>query len=133
LCCLLLSLLVGTVSGCGKQTGSVSGKVTLNGKALPGGYVNFQSEAAGATAKSSAIQPDGGYSVSGLPVGPVKITVQGVAVRKLALPKGMPGGGESPKSDQAEVFVPPQYANAEKSGLTYDVQPGSQEHNIDLK
>jgi hypothetical protein len=29
--------------------------------------------------------------------------------------------------------VPPKYSTAEQSGLTYEVKPGSQTHNIDLQ
>ena len=128
---LVLSLLILTTSGCGKKTGTVSGTVTIQGKKLPGGRVNFLSEGANATVKTSEIKSDGTYSVSGLPVGPTKITVQGVAQRKMALAPGQEGA--PPQSDQATIAVPPQYGNADQSGLTYDVQPGAQEHPIELK
>jgi hypothetical protein len=131
LCCFVLSLLFATASGCGQKTGTVSGKVTYQGKALPGGNVNFLSESSGAVFKTSKIESDGSYSVSGIPVGPAKITVQGVSTRRMATLPGQ--GGEASNSDPKEVIVPPQYGNAEQSGLKYDVKPGSQTHPIDLK
>jgi hypothetical protein len=132
LCCFVLSLLFVTASGCGQKTGTVSGKVTYQGKALPGGNVNFLSEGQGAVFKTSKIESDGSYSVSGIPVGPAKITVQGVSTRRMATVPGQEKGG-APNSDQKEVIVPPQYSNAEQSPLKYDVKPGSQTHPIDLK
>ncbi|MGH7174666.1 MAG: hypothetical protein ACRELF_05725 [Gemmataceae bacterium] len=128
---LAFSLLTLAAGGCGKSSGTVSGKVSYQGKPLPGGYVNFMSESAKGDMKISPIKEDGSYSVSGLPVGSVKISVQGLAKRRLA---DLPGqGGKDEKSQQKEVYVPPQYGNTETSGLTYDVKPGPQPHDIDLK
>jgi hypothetical protein len=128
---LALALLALAVSGCGKSAGSVSGKVFYQGKPLPGGNVNFMSEGPNSTVKTSEIKSDGSYSVSGLPVGPAKITVQGLTARRLAQ---LPGQGEkSDQGEQKEVFVPPQYSNAEKSGLKLDVKGGAQNLDIELK
>jgi len=131
LCVLALSLLVLASGGCGSAAGTVSGKVSYQGKPLPGGYVNFQSEGDKSVLKTSRIKEDGSYSVSGLPLGPAKISVQGLSARRLA---ALPGQGEkNSQPEQKEVFVPPQYGNTEKSGLTYEVKPGSQPHDIELK
>jgi hypothetical protein len=119
------------VVGCGGSTGSVSGKVTYQGKPLPGGYVNFMSQGEQSVTKTSGIKADGSYSVSGLPVGAAKISVQGLSARRLA---DLPGqGGKDEKVQQQEVFVPPQYGNSETSGLKYDVKSGSQSYEIELK
>jgi hypothetical protein len=128
---LAVALLVLAASGCGNRTGTVSGKVFYQGKPLPGGNVNFMSEGPSATVKSSTIQSDGSYSVSGVPVGLAKITVQGLAQRRLAEFKGQ--GGSTEQREQKEIFVPPHYGNAELSGLQFDVKPGSQSHDIELK
>ena len=133
LCC-LVALLALAASGCGKPVGSVSGKVTYQGKALPGGYVNFSCEGETPTVKSSAIQSDGSYSVSGMPVGPAKITVQGVSG-----PQGP--GNKTPAGDagaaamgggRQTVYVPPQYGNTDTSKLEYTVVSGPQTHDIPL-
>jgi hypothetical protein len=70
----LLAVLAG---GCSK-TGTVSGQVTYKGEAVPGGFVNFipQSGTLEGTVFSSAIDANGNYTATGLPVGPVKILVQ---------------------------------------------------------
>lgn len=129
---LAFSLLALAVSGCGSRSGKVSGKVIYQGKPLPGGYVNFMSEDAKSLVKTSKIQSDGGYSVSGLPVGSAKITVQGLTARRLAeVPRQ--GAKVGKARQQKEVLVPPKYSNTEKSRLKYEVKPGSQSHDIELK
>jgi hypothetical protein len=128
---LAFSLVIPTVCGCGKNTGNVSGKVSYQGKPLPGGYVNFMSEGEQSTFKTSQINEDGSYSVSGLSVGPAKISVQGLSARRLA---DLPGQGrKDEKIQQREVYVPPQYGNTDTSGLKYEVKPGSQSYDIELK
>ncbi len=128
---LAFALLVLAAGGCGKSTGTISGKVLYQGKPLPGGYVNFTSEGAIPATKTSSIQEDGSYSVSGMPVGPAKISVQGLAARRLA---ALPGQGEKDSQpQQKEVFVPPQYGNTDTSGLKYEVKSGKQPYDIELK
>jgi len=121
--------------GCGSKTGTISGKVTYQGKPLGGGSVNFLSEGPNPTMKTGGIQKDGSYSVSGVPVGPAKITVQGIHARKLLIPAQLQKeqGKTEVTTDQPEVYVPPQYSNTETSGLRYEVRPGSQTHDIELK
>jgi hypothetical protein len=128
---LSISLLGLAVCGCGKNTGNVSGKISYQGKPLPGGYVNFMSEGEQGNFKTSPIKEDGSYSVSALPVGPAKISIQGLAARRLA---DLPGqGGKVEKIQQKEVFVPDKYGNTDTSGLKYEVKSGSQSHDIELK
>ena len=123
--------------GCGSKKASISGKVTYQGKAITGGFVNFISEGPNATTKTSNIEKDGSYSVTGVPPGPAKITVQGVPPpRKFQAPQAMqnkPGVADAKSDQPEEVFVPPQYSSPDQTDLKYDVQPGSQTHNIDLK
>lgn len=127
-------LLLLAAAGCGKPVGKVSGKVTLQEKPLPGGYVTFLCEGPNAQTLSSPIQPDGGYSISNVPVGKVKITVQGVprpvVPRNPADPKAA-----APTVDvkREEVRVPPRYSTAEQSGLELDVHSGSQPFDIKLQ
>ncbi len=127
----LAAALLLAATGCGKPTGNISGKVTYQGKALTGGYVNYSGEGDASAVKTSVIQEDGSYSVTGMPVGPAKISVQGIPG-----PQG-PGsqsgpGGTAPPGGRKIVYVPPQYSTTEKSGLTYDVVSGSQTHDIPL-
>jgi hypothetical protein len=119
-------------SGCSKPVGNVSGKVTLQGKALPGGYVNFSCEGDTPTVKTSVIQEDGSYAITGMPVGTAKIAVQGVLGPQGPGSKTGGPGGTAPPGGRKTVFVPPQYGNADKSKLTYDVTSGAQTHDIVL-
>jgi hypothetical protein len=88
-------------------TGTVTGKVTYQGKPLVEGTVTFLTRVA---KTSSKIHPDGRYKVSGIPVGPAFIRVES---RGLAVPP----------SDKPGKSMP----------LPYTVRPGAQQHDIDLK
>ncbi len=132
--CIVLPLLLVLASGCGSgKTGTVSGKVLLDGKPVPGGYINFFPSGENSTAKTSPIGEDGSYSVKGVPVGTAKITVQGVAGSVQIPNSNLPKGMEMPVSDRKAVFVPPKYSTTEQSGLSYEVKSGSQDHNVELK
>jgi hypothetical protein len=129
LCCLVAAALALAATGCGKSVGNISGKVTYQDKALTGGYVNFSCEGDAPTVKTSIIKEDGGYSIIGMPVGPAKISVQGIPA-----PQGPGAGGTTPPTGGRKVvYVPPQYSTTENSGLTYTVVSGSQTHDIPLK
>jgi hypothetical protein len=129
---LVLSL---TAFGCGSKTGTISGKVTYQGKAVTGGSVNFLSEGSESIMKTGGIQKDGSYSVSGVPVGPAKITVQGVKARRLLIPTQLQKeqGKAEVTTDQPEIYVPPKYGSADTSDLKYEVKPGKQHYDIELK
>lgn len=127
---------VAIMAGCGSKSGTISGKVTYQGKPVEGGSVNFLSEGPNATMKTGGIQKDGSYSVSGVPVGPAKVTVQGMKARKLLIPAALQkeqGGVKEVKTEQSEVYVPPKYSKTETSDLKYDVKSGKQEHDIELE
>jgi hypothetical protein len=128
---LLSVLLWGT--GCGPKgpKNSVSGKVTLNGKAVTGQVTFIGPDSKEIT---SAINPDGTYMIPDPPAGQAKIVVKGMP--------GMPAGGvpppagksiDAPGATAAEMGVPPpaKYALPD-NGLTFNVTGGKQTHNIEL-
>src|SRR4051812_20209294 len=128
------ALLALALAGCGAPTGDISGKVTLNGKPLPGGFVAFLSSGDNPAAVSGVIQPDGTYSVSRVPVGAVAITIQGVRGPAQGAGPMLPGAKSAPPPEVGKgdpVFVPYKYGNAETSGLTYTVEKGTQTHDIE--
>jgi hypothetical protein len=105
-----LQLLVGgclllLAAGCGGK-GTVTGKVTFEGKALPGGYVSFTPEGGGKGGSSSIDPKDGTYTVANLPTGTYKVSVNPLTVSnpmqqtggKGGMPPGMmrPGMGPPP-------------------------------------
>lgn len=142
------------LGGCGTKVGSVSGKVTYQGKALPSGTVTFL--APNNKVVSSPINSDGTYSAENVPVGKAKITVTTTA--KPPAPKGKKGPGmmmmgevgkEPPKMDPGKmdapsgaksaapdavpaVYIPSKYGSPETSNLTYEVKQGSNENDIKL-
>jgi hypothetical protein len=154
----LLCLAVGC--GGGPGTAHVSGKVLLQGgQPLPGGTITFFPVEGGKDRLpvTATIKPDGTYDASAVPVGKVKISISNAALDpragtpafmqqggflpgmpspdKIGPPKGALKGSEpflkSAKPEGKYVPIDPKYADAEKSGLTYEVRPGDQTHNIE--
>ncbi len=135
LCVLLLALPL--VTGCaGQAKGTVSGKVTYQGKALSSGYVTFTADKG--PPLHADIQSDGSYRLENVPVGPVKIGVQPKASQEAMRAIGMPRGPKDVDKVKAavadrETKLPSKYADPNQSGLTYTVTNGPQQHDIDLK
>lgn len=74
----VFALSVPLAAGCGGK-GKVSGTVTLDGQPLPAGTITFvPSTGPGAAGKIE----DGNYSVTGVPVGKVAVTVETDTVKK---------------------------------------------------
>jgi len=136
--------------GLGSSTGTVTGKVTYKGNVVKGGTVTFVS-APGKPSASVVIQEDGSYEIPSIATGPVKICVDTSGLRPRAKGAGGPPPAKSygpppgsdgpggyrvtPSEDGSKnyVAIPENYADAEKSGLTYTVTGGKQEHNISLQ
>jgi hypothetical protein len=130
-------------AGCGSSSsGTVTGKVTYKGAAVPGGTVSFFG--ADNWTGSAHLGEDGSYSIANVPAGTVRISVETMTARP---PKPPPGAMPKPPTDapvpkgsmydpaaQAKRYVPipPRYADKDQSGLTYDVKPGKQVHDIKL-
>jgi len=95
---------------------SVSGTVTYQGKPLPGGEVMWCTVRDGISiARGGPIRADGTFAVD-TPTGPATIAIQ-VADLKKAQPS-------------RDVDIPAKYADAQKSGLTYEAKEGD---NRDVK
>jgi hypothetical protein len=114
-----LALLGLPAGGCGGETsGTIVGKVAFRGQPVPGGFVDFVSE--GGKVTTGRIQPDGTYTVSGVPVGRAAITVRDLS------------GGLGGAAGTKPLKLPLRYRSAEASGLHYTVNSGRQQHNLDL-
>jgi hypothetical protein len=121
--------------GCGGPfSGSVSGKVTYNGKPLPGGYVTFV-HADGRT-KQVQIQTDGSYSIPDAPGGDVKVAVKTVPPIP-AMPRNpfsQPGEKSEPIYPAGPyVPIPVKYADEKNSGLSTKINRGGNTYDIDLQ
>ncbi len=120
------------LAGCGERRGDIEGKVTLDGKTVPGGVVTVypskdaNPELAGQPL-TTAIQQDGTFVVPNVPVGPAQITVT-ESLRMSPI-----SGGKAPGADARHMPLPPRYADKAKSGLSIDVKSGKQPLDLQLK
>ena len=134
----LLVLLALALAGCSQPKATITGKVTYKGEPVNAGTVSFfgpRDQVA-----SAPIRPDGGYEVSGAPLGEVKITV--------TTPPPMPPPEQlannpmvrerrEGRSDVAPVAktvsVPARYSRPGTSRLSLIVTEGSQAFDIELR
>jgi hypothetical protein len=108
-------------AGCSPGTGTVSGKVTFKGEALPGGMVTITPLKVGSTAFQGQIQPDGSYSVQNIPVGEAKVII----TTQPPLGKIQLLG--------PYVKIPDRYRDAEKSGFSVKVERGDNKLDLPLE
>ncbi|HTU89964.1 MAG TPA: hypothetical protein VMF69_07700 [Gemmataceae bacterium] len=144
------ALLVALIGGCGQQPRSrVYGTVRYQGKPLGGGTIVFV--ASDNRTYPVQIQADGSYQIDSLPRGHVQVAIQQGPPRTSPRPQlaakgedssGMsaakfddagPKGRRKQKTATPGGTIPPQYANSERSGLSFDLISAEQEHSIDLK
>ena len=119
------------IMGCGAETGELSGTVTYNSKPVRMGTVTVA--AADGSIQTGTINTDGTYTVTGIPIGPAKISVGSpdpkstkVAQRKKEEPP--------PKPDTTNwMAIPSKYGDAKDSGLTTEIKSGKNAFPIELK
>lgn len=131
---LICGLLAVAVAGCGsgeprRDFAEVSGKVSYQGSPLKMGTITFQPPSGAFTA--GEIKPDGTYSLKAV-VGPNTVMV----VSRDPQPEGL---GDPAKRNSAtppaepKIHVPLSFGEM-KSGLSFDVKPGSNANvDFDLK
>jgi hypothetical protein len=138
--CPLALLAAVALAGCGGGTGTLTGKVTYQGKPVVYGSVLVR--CADGQQRSGNVEPDGSYTVLNVPAGPVKLAV--VSPEPPDPTKAPPnrGRGErappqqaaAPASDRSKwVKLPDNYADPDQSGLTATVTAGTVTHDIVLK
>ena len=128
---LLVGLLAALLPGCGPSTASVAGKLTYQGKPVVSGTLTLK--AADGSAHQIGLNPDGGFRLDGVPVGPARVGVSSPDPRPHAKPRG--GGEDRAATATAPVPgwfpLPDKFADPDKSGLT--VQVGGGPADLDLK
>jgi len=141
-CCGLLpvkavigGLALSLIAGCGSKApiplGQVSGTVTYNGKPLDHGNVVFMPEKGHGVPATATIGNDGSYQMSisgghqGAPLGKFLIAVKCCEKPNEKQVRDM---NFRPKS-----LIPEKYANVSKSGLHFEVKPGSNQFPIALE
>lgn len=127
-------VLVLVLPGCGGGSGSVTGKVTANGKPVTAASIVFKGPT-GLTSQTQ-VQKDGTYKMENAPIGDVTITVANATEVADAGPALSPeefakkGAAGVPKMG---TQVPPKYGDEKTSGLKTTIKSGSQTYDIDLK
>ncbi len=123
-------LLIMPLAGCGSDAEStVYGTVTLDGESLDHGSVTFVPETRAGRAAAGSIDSDGSYKVQtgqtgGLPAGEYVVKVSS---RAPSVPHPQ-GGPPSP----GKLLTPKKYLNSNRSGLTFQVEAGSNEIDLEL-
>jgi hypothetical protein len=128
---LLCGMVVGFAAGCSRssQESQVSGNVSLDGGEIGPGIIVFAPVDNG-TPAIGPIEDDGSYSMStshevGLSAGKYKV---GISIREL--PTNVQRGDRLPPG---KLLIPQKYEDSATSGLEYDVAPGSNTIDIELK
>jgi hypothetical protein len=131
-----------SVSGCGKSRGVISGTVKYQGKLVTSGTVVMIGP--DEIPASSAIGPDGRYNLEVMP-GRVKVGVsspspdQTAAADRLTAVNLKRGAGPRvantppPAAPPGWFPLPDKFADADKSGVTIDVNGPNDSQDIDLK
>lgn len=131
------------LSGCGASSSTVSGKVTYKGNVLKAGNITFISSE-GKPSASTSIDENGTYTCKA-PTGKVKVAVETASLKPQMkggqAPKNSPPPGQTSPyqsndaTDMSKRFteIPEDYADPEKSGLSYEIKGGSNTINIELK
>ena len=126
----VILLLPVALFGCGRpahelETAPVRGRVTLDGRPLPSGYVVVPTHRG--RMASGQIEPDGTFILTTYDHGDgAQLGAHPVVVNEV------PPDEFSAVPREQRVRIPSRYASAGTSGLTVDVKPG-QENFLDLK
>jgi hypothetical protein len=145
--CVALSL--GLLTGCGSKSApvgsaSISGRVTYNNKPVGGGTIVFHAKE-GKGSYPSPLSKDGTYEITGLPPGPMVITVETESANPQRKSTNYPGGGGKGAKVDSEyaaamakmggpakgaaptgeyVRIPAKYNNARTSPLSITIEEG---------
>jgi hypothetical protein len=115
------------LAGCGSNNdGQVSGTVKLDDTPIETGSITFVPVDGKTTTAGGPIKA-GRYSVK-VPVGKMKVSI---SMPRVVGKKKIYNTPDSPEMPVTKEGVPEQYN--EKTELTFDVQPGGNEKNWDLK
>jgi hypothetical protein len=132
----LVILAVGCSHGASVDTAEVTGKVTYKGQPLPGGRITFLTT--GGFAHQGVIDENGNYTVNA-PRGDVLIGIDNRMLQGRSRGPGKqpilraPGSEEPVKMKGHYVALPSKYYSPQDSGLTYNVQQGTQTKDFNLE
>ena len=122
---LLAAALLGCSGGSPSDRGDVQGRVIVDGQPVQSGAIVF-TPVDGASATAGGKIADGKYDVTA-PLGLCKIAIR---VPKVVGEKKLYDTPNSPVRTVTDETLPARFND--ETELTYDVQPGSQEHDFEL-
>lgn len=141
---LLAASTLGAVSGCsqGPKFCDVKGKVTFNGKPLPGGTVQITDEA-DTQMVFADLTIDGEFHINRAPAGPVRVVVRTESVKTLLDPEtarmlrqmGVAAVAPDPK-EKGNIYVPipVKYGDRNTTDLKFELRPNRlNELTVELK
>lgn len=134
--CLVLCAALPGCGGGGGPTGTVNGDLTVKGSPAPAGtIITF---ASAESARTGTVGADGSFVVMGLPVGQYRISVVApnqTSYENLTPEQAMMRAMENQNQNAAPPSdpIPDKYENIETSGITFEVQEGSNDFTLDLK
>jgi hypothetical protein len=117
-------------AGCGPATADITGAVIYKGKPVRMGTVMLLAD--GGSPLYAELKDDGGFALSSVPVGKVRMTVSSPDPARPILAKGE----TKPKKGLADprwFAIPPKYADPGKSDLQYEVTRGKNTLEVVLK
>jgi len=120
------------LNGCGddSKTGTVSGKVTVNGEIpMDGSSINFVSSDGKSSSAGDTLK-QGKYSTT-VPIGTVKVEIRVPRPQTRAKPGPKSDGPGPGAGGFIEESLPAEYND--KTTLTLEVKPGSNEKNWDIQ
>lgn len=133
---LLLSLFV--VTGCGSQKATVIGSVSYQGKPVTSGEVVLIDDAGRAT-MPAYVRPDGSFAIREASVGRKRVLFRNPKPSPLPEPDSPPSGEQDPELKlMAEALAtytptPDRYWDPGSSEIVFDLAPGENTCNIELK
>jgi hypothetical protein len=142
---LFLTAALATValSGCGDvPRGRIYGTIKFQGRPLTDASVVFLAK--DNRTYLADLRPDGSYEVSGVALGPVKVSVQQFQPRPAPKSERAPAHkaefvdekASAPRPAEPKELgprIPAHYGDADKSGLTFELTAPDQEWSVDLK
>jgi hypothetical protein len=125
--------------GCGGEpTGTISGKVTLNGKPVTAGTINFL---VGGVSFGSPINADGNYIVENVPVGdaivlladPPQEEAVSMPTRKPTEAEARSQKGPPPAPPKKPPVIPTKYGDQVEALFKFKVKGGDNTFNAEMK
>ena len=129
---ILVAVGAAALAGCGSgpPTGDVSGAASFEGVPIEEGVINFYpADGKGPTAGGKIV--DGKYSVEKVPAGTAKVQISNS--KDTGKKKKMYDTPESPEYPIKINTMPEKYSDSLKTELRFDVQPGQNVKDWDLK